>query len=157
MSVREADNSMKLEIPAKAENVGLARVAVAAFASQIDFTLGELEEIKVAVSEAVSNAVVHAYEPEPGMVTITCRLYGDLVEVTVADTGRGIPDVEKAREASFSTLPDRMGLGFSFIEAFMDELEVDSAEGRGTRVRMTKRPARHPSDPPGGVENESAG
>lgn len=119
--------------------MALARVAVAAFASQMPFTLPEIEEIKVAVSETVSNAVVHAYQDGPGPVRVAASRRGDLLEVVVADSGRGIADVDQARQPAFSTAPDRMVLGFAFMEAFRDGLEVTSAPGRGTRVRMWKR------------------
>ncbi len=130
---------MRLEILSRPENVGLARVTVAALASQIDFTLGELEEIKVAVSEAVSNSVIHAYGGEAGLIRVTGRLYEDTLEVVVEDWGRGIPDVAQARQPSWSSAPDRMGLGFVFMESFMDGIEVTSEVGKGTTVRMWKR------------------
>ncbi len=139
-----AGNEMELRFPARPENVGLARVAVAAFASQLPFTLPELEEIKVAVSEAVSNAVVHAYDGGEGAVRVrACRRDG-VLEIVVSDRGRGIEDVRRAREPSFTTAPGRMGLGFAFMEAFMDRVEVASAPGRGTRVRMWKRAGGRP-------------
>ncbi|MCL6450125.1 MAG: anti-sigma F factor [Acetobacteraceae bacterium] len=131
---------MTLVLPALPENVALARVALAAFAAQIDFTLGEIEEIKVAVSEAVSNAVLHAYPGGPGEVRVEGRLYPDRLEVVVEDSGQGMEDVGRARRAGFSSQPERLGLGFTFMESFMDGLEVESAVGRGTTVRMVKRP-----------------
>lgn len=137
-----AANWFHLEVPAQPENVGFVRVAVAAFASQLDFTLSELEDLKVAVSEAVSNAVLHAYpQDQPGGITVRCRLADGALTVTVADRGRGIADVEQARRTGFSTLPDRMGMGFLFIEAFTDAMHVTSAPGAGTTVTMLKRPA----------------
>lgn len=145
-------NFMRLEIAGRPENVSLARVAVAAFASQLDFTLGEIEEIKVAASEAVSNAVVHAYD-SPGTVKITCTLNDGRLEIEVSDQGRGIEDPDQARQASYSTCPDRMGLGFSFMESFMDELAVDSRPGEGTRVRMTKTPGTCPGGDDGATGN----
>ncbi len=133
-------DGMDLRFPARPENVGLARVAVAAFASRLPFTLPELEEIKVAVSEAVSNAVVHAYDGGAGAVRVRAARRDDRVlEIVVSDSGRGIEDVRRAREPSFTTAPGRMGLGFAFMEAFMDGVEVTSTPGRGTRVRMWKR------------------
>lgn len=131
-------NYFVLSVPARAENVGLSRIAVAALAAQLPFTLGEVEEVKVAVSEAVSNAVLHAYG-EPGLVEIRAGIHGGSLKVAVSDSGRGIDDVARARQAGFSTLPDRMGLGFAFMESFMDELVVDSRPG-GTTVTMVKRP-----------------
>lgn len=138
MPVQTAQNEMRLEIMSRPENVGLARVAVAAFAGQLDFTLGDLEEIKVAVSEAVSNSVLHAYEDPTGRIEVTVRIDGPVLEIVVEDWGKGIPDVDEARQPAFSTDPERMGLGFVFIESFMDEVEVRSQPGAGTVVRMRK-------------------
>lgn len=135
---------MRLEVSSLPDNVGVARVAIASFASQLDFTLSEIDEIKVAVSEAVTNAVIHGYRDRPGLIRITAMAREDKLEITVEDEGSGIPDVETARQPSFSTDPDRMGLGFVFMESFMDELEVASRPGEGTRVRMVKRPQTAP-------------
>lgn len=132
-------NEIYIEFPSRPENVGLARVAVASLAAQLEFTLGEIEEIKVATSEAVSNAVIHAYRDKGGKVRITAAVDSTTLEVIVEDDGRGIEDVAQARQPSFSTDPERMGLGFVFMESFMDEVEVRSAPGEGTRVRMVKR------------------
>lgn len=135
-------NSVHLEFPSLAENVGFARAAIAFFASRLDFTLDELEEIKVAVSEAVSNAVVHAYPEGPGPVVVdaTVTAEGELV-VRVADRGTGIEDVTQACEASFTTRPgEHLGLGLTFIKEYADRLEVNSQPGEGTVVTFTKRP-----------------
>jgi len=135
-------NWVRLELPARPENVALVRVAVGSLASQLDFTLTEIEEIRVATSEAFSNAVLHAYDDAAAAeatITVEARTAGDVLEVTVADRGRGIPDVEQARKASFTTRPDRMGLGFVFMETFMDEVTVNTSPGAGTRVVMRKR------------------
>lgn len=134
----ELRNEVKLEFPSRAENVGLARVSMAAFAGQLDFTLPDLEEIKVAVSEAVTNCIVHAYGDGTGLIRVSATLGDGSLKVTVEDWGRGITDVEQARQPSFSTEPERMGLGFVFMESFMDKVEVDSNPGRGTRVHMWK-------------------
>jgi len=132
-------NTLTMEFRALPENVAVARVAIATFASQMDFTLGEIEEIKVAVSEAVSNVVLHAYGDEGGVVRVRAEIRGaETLYVEVSDVGRGIEDVDAAREATFSTLPDHMGLGFVFMESFMDTLDVSSAPGQGTVVTMTK-------------------
>ncbi|MEX2356221.1 MAG: anti-sigma F factor [Thermaerobacterales bacterium] len=136
------DNFFTLEMQAIPENVGIARLAVAAFASQLDFTLNEIEEIKVAVSEAVTNAVVHAYPVDRGVVSITASLDGGRLVLRVSDEGVGIADVERAREPSYSSDPERMGMGFAFMEAFMDTVAVESAPGGGTTVSLQKRPAR---------------
>ncbi|MGB9867058.1 MAG: anti-sigma F factor [Bacillota bacterium] len=133
------NNHMKLEMPNLAENVGVARVAVATFAAQLDFGLPEIEEIKVAVSEAVSNVVLHAYPGSTGLFWLRAWLQDDGLGVEVSDQGVGIADVNLARQASFTTKPDRMGLGFVFMESFMDSLEVSSEVGKGTTVRMFKR------------------
>ncbi|ADU51254.1 anti-sigma regulatory factor, serine/threonine protein kinase [Thermaerobacter marianensis DSM 12885] len=131
---------LELRLPSLPENVGVARVAVAAFAAQLPFTLSELEEIKVAVSEAVTNAVVHGYGHGQGVVTVRAGHDGHRLWVEVADSGRGIADIEQARQPAFSTDPERMGMGFAFMEAFMDQVDVESVPGAGTVVRLYKRP-----------------
>ncbi|HEY8393282.1 MAG TPA: anti-sigma F factor [Thermaerobacter sp.] len=131
---------MELRLASVPENVGIARVAVAAFAGQLPFTLSEIEEIKVAVSEAVTNAIVHGYGHPHGVVTVRAEHNGSRLLVVVEDRGRGIEDVEQARQPAFSTDPERMGMGFAFMEAFMDEVGVESAVGVGTTVRLYKRP-----------------
>ena len=129
----------ELVCPSRPENVGLCRVAVATFAANLGFTLPEIEEIKVAVSEAVSNVVVHAYPGAEGLIGLRCEDGGDGIVISVRDEGVGIADVAQARQASFSTDPERMGLGFVFMESFSDEFSVESAPGRGTRIEMRKR------------------
>ena len=133
---------MKLEFLNRSENESFARVAVAAFASPLDPTVEELTEIKTAVSEAVSNAVIHAYpDGEEGMVTVECAIDEDRrVTIVVSDNGVGIEDVEKAREPLFTTKPgeERSGMGFTVMESFMDRLEVESKPGAGTKVTMIK-------------------
>ncbi|MGI6037710.1 MAG: anti-sigma F factor, partial [Limnochordia bacterium] len=120
-------NFMRLEFPSIGENVAFARTTMAMFASQLDFTLDELDEIKVATSEAVSNCVIHAYHDETGLINIYGQIFPDRLEITVSDTGRGIPSIEEAMEPSFTTVPDeRMGLGLVFIKEYMDELEIKS-------------------------------
>lgn len=137
-------NYVTMEFPGKAENVAFARAAAAMFASRLDFTLEELDEIKVAVSEAVSNAVVHAYPDRDGVVKLELGLSDDgafLLRVT--DYGVGIEDVAAARQAQWTTRPEeRMGLGFTFMQEYMDKLEVVSELDAGTRVVMEKTPAR---------------
>jgi stage II sporulation protein AB (anti-sigma F factor) len=137
-----AENEMELTVPARPENVGLCRVAVAAFAGLLPFTLAELEEIRVAVSEAVGNAVLHAYDRPGGRVRVRAASRDGALTVEVSDWGRGIPDVERAMQPEYTTSadPEHLGLGFTFMAQFMDTLEVDSSPGRGTTVRMTKRP-----------------
>jgi len=134
-------NQIKLSILTMPENVPLARVTVAAFASQLEFNLDELEDIKVAVSEAVTNCLVHGYSNDRNRtVNIVCSIYDNTLEIIVEDEGVGITDVSKALQPAFSTDPERMGLGFTFMQSFMDNLEVRSEISKGTRVTMTKRP-----------------
>jgi len=135
-------NRMKLEFMNRSENESFARVAVAAFAAPLDPTVEELTEIKTAVSEAVSNAIIHAYEEdEEGMVTVECMIDGDRrVIIIVSDSGIGIEDVELAREPLYTSRPgeERSGMGFTVMESFMDRLEVQSTPGEGTKVTMIK-------------------
>ena len=134
-------NYIKMEFPARSVNEGFARAAAAAFAAQLDPTLDELGDIKTAVSEAVTNAIVHAYPEVIGSVTLRLRiLEGNVLEITVKDKGCGIPDVEKAMEPMFSTGgEERSGMGFTIMGSFMDGLRVRSAPGKGTAVTMSKR------------------
>lgn len=131
-------NRITMTFPSSSENVGIARVTAAAFAAQLDLTLSDIEEIKVAVSEAITNAVIHGYGDKTGEIEFTLVLDGDRLEFTITDFGKGIVDIEQARQPSYSTDPERMGLGFVFMESFMDELSVESAVGKGTTVRMVK-------------------
>ena len=125
-----------LSIP---ENVAFARVTAAAFASQLDFTINDLEEIKVAVSEAVANAIVHGYgNAIDKLVTMEIKLYANKLEISLIDEGIGIKDIKQALQPSFSTDPERMGLGFVFMQSFMDKLKINSVPGKGTKVIMTK-------------------
>ena len=137
----ECCNYIKLEFPAKSANEGFARSAVAAFAAQLDPTLDELGDIKTAVSEAVTNAIVHAYPEELGTVWLRARILGDdTLELTVKDKGRGIPDVKRAMEPLYTTGgDDRSGMGFTIMESFMDQLKVRSGQGRGTVVTMRRK------------------
>jgi len=133
-------NKAVIEFSSRAENVAFARVAVAAFVSQLDFTLSELEELKVAVSEAVSNAIVHGYGNDPQQnVRLEIRVADNYLEIETIDTGKGIDDIAKALEPAYSTDPERMGLGFAFMQSFMDKLDVKSEPGRGTRVKMARK------------------
>lgn len=123
-----------------ADNVALARVMVAAFAAQEEMTLTDLEEIKVAVSEAVSNSIIHGYDNDPnGVVILTAKLVDHALEIVVEDRGKGIADIEQAIQPSFSTDPDRMGLGFAFMQSLMDDFTVESHVGEGTRVFMVRK------------------
>ena len=137
----KAINEVLLEFPSRSSNEGFARSAVACFAAQMDPTLNELEDIKTAVSEAVTNAIVHAYPDTIGRVQMKGRVCaGNVLELTVRDYGRGIPDVDKARQPMFTTGgEERSGMGFTIMESFMDKLTVRSVPGRGTTVVMRKR------------------
>ena len=138
---RKIKNWMQMEFRAVSENEQLARIAVASFITPLDPTLEEMADVKTAVSEAVTNAIIHGYEEKPGNVYIRCRLERDLLEVEIEDKGKGIEDIEQAMEPMYTTKPDRdrSGMGFSFMEAFMDELEVTSIPGVGTTVLMKKK------------------
>ncbi len=144
-------NSMALEILSLAENVGLARVAVAAFAAQVDITLNQVEEIKVAVSEAVSNAIIHGYNNQPqGNVKILVERTDAGLKINITDWGRGIADIALAMQPAYSTDPERMGLGFAFMQSFMDKLEVASELNQGTQVKMFKKLKEGPENRQGG-------
>ncbi len=146
----EPVNKMRVEFTSLPANVGLARVAAAAFASQLDFTLNELEEIKVAVSEAVTNAIVHGYENRADRtVALTVEIRKDTLKIVVEDTGKGIEDIEKALQPAYSSDPERMGLGFSFMQSFSENLQVESGPGAGTRVTMTRICPRRSASPSG--------
>jgi len=133
------DNQMCLEFASLPENIALSRVVVASFAAQLDFTLNDLEEIKVAASEAVSNAIIHGYQNRPDrLVRLRATRKGRTLELSVEDDGVGIADIELATKPSYSTDPERMGLGFAFMKSFMDRVEVKSEVDKGTTVTMTK-------------------
>ena len=136
-----AINEATLQFPSRSSNEGFARSAAACFTAQMDPTLNELEDIKTAVSEAVTNAIVHAYPDAIGTVTLKMRVCpGNVLELTVKDRGRGIADVEKARQPMFTTGgAERSGMGFTIMESFMDNLTVRSVPGRGTTVTMKKK------------------
>ena len=134
-------NEMWVEFDAKSVNEVFARVTVAAFLTQLDPTLDEISDVKTAVSEAVTNAIIHGYEKEEGKVRLSCALDGDTAVITVEDQGTGMEDVRKAMEPFYTTKPEleRSGMGFSFMEAFMDEIQVESEIGIGTRVTLKKK------------------
>lgn len=134
------NNEMMVEFDSKSCNEGFARVAVAAFITQLNPTLEEVADVKTAVSEAVTNAIIHGYEEEVHKVRIVCRLEEKTVTIEVSDTGKGIADIKQAMEPLYTTRPeqDRSGMGFAFMEAFMDGIEVESAIGKGTCVKMWK-------------------
>ena len=145
------EERVRVDLPSRPENLALARVIVTAFATRLDFTVAETEEISVAVSEAVSNCIIHGYDNGPGVVRLELAMVDGALEVVVIDHGQGIADVEQARQPSYTTCDGRMGLGFVFMESFMDEMVVTSATGLGTKVIMRKRPERE------GIDRATAG
>ena len=138
---QKISNYITLEFLSRSTNEGFARTAVACFAAQMDPTLNELEDIKTAVSEAVTNAIVHAYPVSLGKVTVKAAVCeGNLLEITIKDRGRGIQDIDKARQPMYTTGgEDRSGMGFTIMESFMDRVSVRSVLGKGTTVVMRKK------------------
>ncbi|HAZ38062.1 MAG TPA: anti-sigma F factor [Clostridiaceae bacterium] len=134
------ENEMKLEFPSKSENESFARVVVAAFAAQLDPTIEEIADVKTAVSEAVTNSIIHGYEGEVGVITIECKIEGKKLTVVVSDEGKGIEDIELAMQPLYTSRPEleRSGMGFTVMETFMDSLKVESTPNIGTRVTMVK-------------------
>lgn len=134
-------NEMETTFLSLPENESFARVVIAAFAVQLSPTVGEIADIKTAVSEAVTNAIVHGYEGTRGMVTLRATIEGRTLTVEIADQGQGIRNIPQAMEPFFTTHPEqeRSGMGFAVMQTFMDDLHVDSAPGQGTSVRMRKR------------------
>ncbi|MFR7854045.1 MAG: anti-sigma F factor [Acutalibacteraceae bacterium] len=136
-------DEIKLVMPSRSANEGFARVAVAAFVARLDPTIEELNDIKTAVSEAVTNCIVHAYKEKIGNIYITAIIDGDNVKIRIRDRGCGIPDVEQAMEPLFTTGgEERAGLGFAVMESFTDKLKVRSSVGKGTTVTMSKKISR---------------
>ncbi|MFE4572287.1 anti-sigma F factor [Paenibacillus chitinolyticus] len=135
-------NFMKLQFVSKSENEAFARVAVASFISQLDPTMNELTDIKTVISEAVTNCIIHGYDNKPdGVVTIVTEIVDDEVYITVEDNGAGIEDLEEAKQPLYTSKPEleRSGMGFTIMENFMDEVDVVTEVGTGTRIRMKKR------------------
>lgn len=141
----ENTNEMSIEFDSRSCNEGFARVAVAAFCTQLNPTLEEVADVKTAVSEAITNSIIHGYENEVHKIRIECKTVGHELYLTVIDHGKGIEDVKKAMEPLFTTKPEwnRSGMGFAFMEAFMDEVVVVSEIGRGTEVHMKKTVGNH--------------
>ena len=133
-------NEMEIRFDSRSANEGFARVAVASFLIQLNPTVEEVADVKTAVSEAVTNAIIHGYENEIHKVHIRCRIEENMFTVEVCDQGRGIENVEEAMQPMYTTKPeqDRSGMGFAFMEAFMDSVEVESVLGEGTKVKMKK-------------------
>ena len=134
------DNQMSMEFSARSENESFARITAAAFAASANPTAPEIAEIKTAVSEAVTNAIIHGYENSDGIVKMEGKIVGRRVEFTIIDEGWGIEDVEKAREPLYTGKPEleRSGMGFSIMESFMDEVMIESSPGVGTRIKLVK-------------------
>ena len=136
------DNKVSIELMSKSQNEGFARVAVAAFVSQLDPTVEELTDVKTAVSEAVTNSIIHGYEnKKEGIIKIEAIISGGEITISIEDFGRGITNVEQAMEPLYTSKPEleRSGMGFTVMETFMDSLEVESEEGKGTKVVMKKK------------------
>ena len=136
-----ADNEMRLDFLSLSENESFARSCAAAFCTQLNPTIEELSDVRTAISEAVTNAIIHGYENRSGMVHLRCTLEGDLFTATVRDDGVGIRDIEQARQPFFTTRPEleRSGMGFTVMESFTDSLRVSSKVGKGTTVTMLRR------------------
>lgn len=134
------ENKMKLEFLSKSNNEAFARITVASFASQLDPSIEEISDIKTAVSEAVTNCIIHGYEDKIGSIKIECTLFTKAIEIQITDNGKGIENIEKAKEPLYTTRPEleRSGMGFTIMESFMDELKVESVVGVGTKVTMKK-------------------
>ena len=133
-------NEMEIIFDSRSSNEGFARVAVASFMTQLNPTVEEVSDVNTAVSEAVTNAIIHGYENEIHKISIFCQIEENQISVTVEDTGKGIENVEEAMQPMYTTKPEleRSGMGFAFMEAFMDRVEVESEVGQGTKVKMKK-------------------
>lgn len=133
-------NKIKVEFPNKSDNERLARTVAAAFIVELDPTIDQLSEVKTAVSEAVTNAIIHGYDGCDGVIIMEGEIYDRTIELTISDYGVGIPDIKRAREPLFTGKPEmeRSGMGFTIMETFMDSIDVESEIGKGTRVTMRK-------------------
>ena len=140
----KCENQMELRFPSYSKNEAFARSSVACFAAQMDPTLDELGDIRTAVSEAVTNCIVHAYPDGFGLITLRCRILKDnTLDIVIKDKGVGIPDVEQARRPAYTTGgSERSGMGFTIMESFMTELEINSSPGKGTTVHMRRKLSR---------------
>ena len=134
------ENEMKLEFLSKSNNEAFARISVAAFVAQLDPTVEELADIKTAVSEAVTNSIIHGYEDRSGIIKLNCKIVGNEITIEISDSGKGIENVEIAKKPLYTSKPnlERSGMGFTIMENFMDELCVESILGLGTKVTMKK-------------------
>ena len=135
------DNEMKIEFLSKSNNEAFARIAVAAFIAQLDPTIEEISDIKTAVSEAVTNSIIHGYEGKVGIVKLVCKIVQNEVFIEISDTGKGIENIEVAKQPLFTTKSnlERSGMGFTIMESFMDNVEVESVLGYGTKITMSKK------------------
>ena len=135
------DNEMKIEFLSKSNNEAFARISVAAFIAQLDPTLEEIADIKTAVSEAVTNSIIHGYEEKTGIVKLNCKITKNEVFIEISDSGKGIENVEIAKQPLFTTKAnlERSGMGFTIMESFMDDVQVESVLGIGTKVTMKKK------------------
>ena len=138
--MKEIKNEMKLEFISKSSNEAFARVTIAAFASQLDPTIEELADIKTAVSEAVTNSIIHGYDKKQGIVKIMAKLTENEIIIEISDKGKGIENIDVAKEPLYTTKPnlERSGMGFTIMESFMDTMKVESIVGLGTKVTLTK-------------------
>lgn len=134
------ENKIKIELMSKSSNEAFARIAIAAFVSQLDPTIEEIADIKTAVSEAVTNCIIHAYEEKEGIIYITCTLKNREVVIEVEDNGIGIENIDMAKEPLYTSKPEleRSGMGFTIISSFMDDMKIESTLGMGTKVTMRK-------------------
>ena len=134
------ENEIKLEIKSKSSNEGFVRVSIAAFASQLDPTIEQIADIKTAVSEAITNCIIHAYDNSEGIIKINAYLTKEAIEIEIIDFGKGIDNIEMARQTLYTSKPDadRSGMGFTIMESFMDELRVESIINMGTKIYMKK-------------------
>ena len=139
--MKNIKNEMKIEFLSKSANEAFARISIAAFVSQLDPTIEEIADIKTAVSEAVTNSIIHAYSNKEGVIKIKAVLYEDEIEIEISDTGIGIENIEEAKAPLFTTKGnlERSGMGFAIMENFMDNLKVESIVGLGTKITMTKK------------------
>lgn len=140
MMKKQYDNEMRMEIVSKSCNESFARIAVAAFSSQLDPTIEEISDIKTAVSEIVTNSIIHAYESSDEIIKIHCMIIDNSIIIEISDTGKGIEDIEEAKKPLYTSKAEleRSGMGFTIVESFMDELKVESILGLGTKITMKK-------------------
>lgn len=133
-------NKMNLEFISKSCNEAFARITVASFAAQLDPSIEEISDIKTAVSEAVTNSIIHGYENKEGIIKIECTLFDNSIEIVITDNGKGIENIEKAKEPLYTTKPEleRSGMGFTIMESFMDKLKIESVLEVGTKITMKK-------------------